>query len=265
MAKSKTEANIHAKRYVEAVFENRLREEGFTCPDDKYLCWYRVSASEIMNTIVFHSPWERLPVELNIHYGVYPLFIKPIYTSSIMAQRNFMDNVRFCRQPLVEDCPTNNMGYIPFSSNISVYAPGREGKGIFTFDGILLPEMNRITTVEDCYLFHKQRRLAWSGNFYETTADKFHSLSSSFIDLAVWVNDVEVYPYCEISILDNINSYTHKCRRFPNRKEFLEELQHWQLLKNAISDNGRAEYLRILEQRKSENIQFISKRLNISF
>ena len=264
MAKSKTEANIHTKRYVEAVFEKRLREEGFSCPDDKYLCWYRISASGIVNAIYFQSSWTNLPLMLNTHYGIFPLFTKPIYIPSVIGPGNIIDDVRFFYQPLVEDNPDVPMERIWYSSDILVYAPGRDGKGIFTFDGILLPKMNSITSIEECYQFHKQRRLDISFISYKTAADHFQCLPASFVDLAVWVDDEEVYPYCETSILKQVKIWMHKCAKFPDKKEFREELQHWEQLKTAILDGGREKYLKILEQRRLENIRFINKRLGIS-
>ncbi len=55
MAQNKAMANTHAKRYIESVFEQRLREEGFVCSNDKFLCWYRVKNGEILNFITMHS------------------------------------------------------------------------------------------------------------------------------------------------------------------------------------------------------------------
>jgi len=39
-------ANLHAKNYVDAVFAQSLLDDGFVCPDDKSLCWYRVTNGE---------------------------------------------------------------------------------------------------------------------------------------------------------------------------------------------------------------------------
>ena len=57
MAKNKTEINIHARKYIAAVFENRLREEGFSCPNEKLLCWYRIRKGELLDTVIFCSNW----------------------------------------------------------------------------------------------------------------------------------------------------------------------------------------------------------------
>ena len=62
------EINLHTKRYVQAVFGKRLQDEGFTCPNDKLLCLYRVKHDKIVNSIVFFSPWANMPVMLWIGY-----------------------------------------------------------------------------------------------------------------------------------------------------------------------------------------------------
>ena len=64
MASNKTLLNIHAKKYIQAVFEERLREEGFRCPDEKLLCWYRMRSDVLYDTIVFRSSWPNVPLNI---------------------------------------------------------------------------------------------------------------------------------------------------------------------------------------------------------
>ena len=51
--KNKQLVNIHMKNYVEAVFADRLREEGFISVKDRHFCWYRIQSNDIINAVYF--------------------------------------------------------------------------------------------------------------------------------------------------------------------------------------------------------------------
>lgn len=260
MATSKQLINIHVKRYVEAVFEKRLREEGFTSPNDKNLCWYRVNG-ELINSIIFYSCWSSLPVNLDIGYGIHPLFQKPAYTTSAVYPQRPLDSDILCGQLLVENCPVNAMGLTCYSSDIQVYAPGRDGRGAYTLDGIILPEMNSARSIEDCYMLHKQRYIADNRRH---PATQFTNLSAVFIDEALYVDDSDVYPYCAQRIEDIIELYQRYCLEKPDQKEYRMNLQEWEERRTALFDGGRKEYLGILERRRDTNLNYLRKKLGIT-
>ena len=83
MIKNKTEINIHARKYIAAVFEQRLREEGFTCPNEKLLCWYRIRNEELLDTVIFCSNWSNLPLTMDIYYEVSLFFARPLYIQNV--------------------------------------------------------------------------------------------------------------------------------------------------------------------------------------
>lgn len=256
MARNKQEINIHTKRYVQAVFEKRLREEGFVCPDDKLLCWYRIKDETIVNSIIFYSAWSNMPVMLSIGYGIYPLFHKPPYTNGVNFPQGCYGQEEFTHQPIVENYPISNMAYTPFSDGIWVCAPGHDGKGIYTFDSVLLPKMDAITTIESCYQRHKAIR---ESKNYDRPV-RYNSVSDTFVDEAIYMDDRDVYPYFENSIERHI-AWFQKCyAEKTDKKKYQQELQKWELRKSALLEGAREDYLHILERNRIENLAYMKKK-----
>lgn len=262
MAKNKTVINAHTKQYVQQVFERRLREEGFVCPDDKLLCWYRIKNQEVVNSLIFCSAWTQLPLFLDIGYESAPLFTEPVYIPNV----NFNETVHFrhdCFQRTgnFEAGSFKNANLIPYSPDIQIYAPGHAGRGIYTFDEILLPFFEQTATIEACYCAHKQFHLDHDTRL---GGRLFGDASREFIDEAVYLDDAEVYPYCTDRIDNAIMLYTELTQRKPKDQKLPEILNHWEQLKVAIGDGGRKEYLDVLNSRKERNIAKLSKRLGVT-
>ena len=257
MGNKKQELNLHTKRYIQAVFEMRLREEGFVCPNDKLLCWYRVKNDEIVNSIIFFSPWANMPVMLWTGYGIHPLFQMPAYTNSVSFPQRPFEWEYFLQQSIVENYPINAMRYTMFSPDIWVYAPGHDGKGIYTFDGIILPQMASANTIEACYQRHKENRLSRAA---ETPFVQFAGISDVFVDGAIYLGDVEVYPYCEKSIEKHLALYQKFCEEKPDKKEYQTELQNWEMRRIALLDGARDEYLKQLKNRAAQNLVKMKKK-----
>lgn len=258
---AKQQRNIHAKRYIQAVFEQMLKEEGFVCPDEKLLCWYRLKGQEVINSIIFCSPWTNLPLNLGIGYGILPLFEKPVYTRNVIFSRpSLMGEECFCEKSIVEDCPINEMGYRPYADDIAVYAPAGDGKGLFTLEGILLPAMNKLNDINDVYEYHKHRRKM---RFAADAKYKLGVLSKTFIEMALSVEDEEVYPQCKERIPEAISLYKGLCAKFPAKKEYQHDLNDWELLHAAFFDGSRSEYLMKLDTQKESNLVYLRKSLGV--
>ena len=251
---------MYAKRYVDEVFLNRLLEEGFVCPDDKHLCWYRINEEGIINSIVFYSCWSNVPVFLEIGYGIHPLFRKPAHTTSIHYSHRPYRSETFYQQSIVENVPTNSMRYVRYSDDILVQAPGVEGRGIYTFDGILLPRMDSIRTIADCYEFHKQRQLKSSGDDLDS---RFRNLSDLFVDEAIYMDDVDMYPYCRDTIADMVELYQDYCIKNPAKKEYQIVRQEWEQRREALFEGGRIAYVEVLEKRLHNNLWAFKKKVGI--
>ncbi|MBQ7345004.1 MAG: hypothetical protein IJW45_02950 [Oscillospiraceae bacterium] len=271
MAKNKTVINIHARNYIHAVFEERLRQEGFRCPDDKLLCWYRSRGEDIVQSIVFYSTWSNMPLMMDIGYSIHPAFTEPVRTSSVhFSNRPWDDPERFKNTPIFEGSLSEPQGYYPFSEDAWVYAPKNGGRGIYTFDAVLLPLMEDVATIEDTYRMHKSRRLEEMQDEKTMMAyrdrdemeKKYGILSATFIDMALYLDDVESYPYCKYWAQKGCDRFQSLCETYPGRKQYQESLDHWTAISNALGEGGREPYLKELEARKMKNLQRLKKRID---
>ena len=262
MTKSTALLNIYAKQYIAEVFESRLRGEGFVCPDDKLLCWYRVRNHALTDSIIFNSRWSKLPIFLEIAYGIHPLFIKPVYNRNVYVSNNTIDSVRYRSQQLVE---ADRKTLSNYTEDIPVFAPMFAGRGIYTLDGILLPQMDRIQTIEDCYYWHKEYTFGARSpdEKTRTTEVAFYELPHTWIDLALYVDDREVYPLLKRAVKWNVEQYMWKNIYDPQNKKDAEEYTHWLQIDAALYGNNRENYMKILEKRKEENIGYLKKKLSI--
>ena len=255
MASNKTLLNIHAKKYIQAVFEERLREEGFRCPDDKLLCWYRMRNDFLYDTIVFHTQWSNTPLSIEILYEVAPLYFQPLRIHGV--QYNESTHMRLdCRKHTSnrEAGSINEMTFTAFAPDIPVFAPLHGGRGIYAFDEIILPEINRINTIEECYQAHKAAQ-------YRKKDGSIDLLSASreFIAEAIYEEDNEMYPQCRNRILFALHMYERLVENKPNNQELPLMLEEWDQLYDALFEDGRAEFLEILEQRKTKTRKLLTK------
>lgn len=244
-ANGKNTRNGHAKRYIQAVFADRLCEEGFICPDDKLLCWYRLSSNEIVNAIYFFSRWPNLPLMLEIGYGIHPLFVKPFSTSDVYIS-NVPNDERFFTTSIGNS--NGKKHYAPFSTDVLVYAPQADGKGIDTLDREILPNMNSITTIEQCYLFHRR-------NFQSPT----FGMSSLMIDEAIIINDSAIIENAKRNA-DKMHSYFFtQCDKYPNKKVYRDKLLHAKLQIAALTGESREAFLATAEKSAAKNLRQLQK------
>lgn len=255
----KTQLNIHAHNYIAAFFADRLRQEGFRCPDDKLLCWYRVRNQEVLDTIVFCTSWSNLPVELEIYYETVPLFISPVYTCSVLYPNSLLTRWDCSmRRSILEDSDINHANLCIFSEDILVYAPGHGKRGLYTLTDVILPYMQAINTAYDCHMIHKKSHRSTDPTIQYT------NMSREFIDEALYVNDLEVLPRCKDRINRGLRYCQHLITRAPKNADWKKLLLLWQQLEMAIAENGREAYLEILQQRAQEHIAWLEKKLGIN-
>lgn len=265
MAKNKTLMNIHAQKYIEQVFVNRLKEEGFFCPNDKNLCWYRVIDEQVVHSIVFFSCWSAMPIMIDIGYGCYPLFQKPVYTPSVYFVKRPSNTHTFCEQLLEEENPPGQMQvYRRYSEDILVDVPPQGGKGIYTLDKIILPKMKDVETIEDCYRFHKQQLskqlLRYGAADLPMYFQKYpNMLFGTFIDEALYFEDTQFYPPAIMKAEEVIERRKNTLSDKPNDVQAQKELQEWELRRSALVDGNHKGYLEILEKRRLANIAYLKK------
>lgn len=260
MKHNKTLNDIYAEQYIQEIFAERLIANGFMCPDGKSLCWYRRPNREILNSVIFYAPWAKPPIHLHIGYGIFPLFEEPVYTPSVHLARRFNGDERFVVQPIIENYPSNAMHYAPYSDDIGVLVPKHDGKGIYTFDNIILPRMDEIQSVEKAYAFHKMRRINHPLAYLNGPENRFGELSRTFIDMALWVDDSEMYPYAISRSASAVKLYEALCIKHPKNQEYKKELVLWQQLQSTLTNNARMDYLNILSQRVNSNISLLCSR-----
>ena len=237
--------NLHARNYIQAVFADRLKEEGFVCPNDKLLCWYRVVNNELIQSIYFFSQWSNLPLMMEIGYGIHPTYHKPFSSSDVYISNQPYDE-RFYTVSIGSDLPVQH--YSPYSSEILVYAPISDGRGITTLDHVVLPTMNSIKSVEECYRFH--RKMYCHSSF---------GMSTIMIDEAIQLGNTAAFPNCIRALDKMISLYIKDCEQYPSRKEYQDKLQYARHQKAALLTEDRKPYLEILEQCQAKNLQQLKK------
>ncbi|MGM9669457.1 MAG: hypothetical protein ACI3VZ_06855 [Faecousia sp.] len=242
---NKRTRNLHASRFIQAVFAARLREEGFVCPNDKLLCWYRLPSDEIVNSICFFSSWPNLPLMLEVGYGIHPLFVKPFSSNDVYLYNTPFDE-RFYTAIIGDDCEKKH--YAPYSSDICVYALESEGRGIGVFDHVIFPQMNSIKTIDECYLFHQKEY-----------RHPVFCMSTLMIDEAIMINDIAALENCQRSVDKMISFYDLAYSEHPNHKAYHDKLLYAKQQKAALTENARDEYLAGLEKRASKNLCQLKK------
>lgn len=260
MANKNAELRYHANNYVKAVFAERLRSEGFYNLDDQYLCWYRLVSDDLIHTISFITRYGGSVIMLEVGYGMHPLFMKPFYTKNVRLNDDPCDHGRLSFSNLEENCPINAMMYMPYAPDAWVSAPGRDGRGIYTYDGIIGPQMQQVQTIEAAYEWLKQKYIYFCRGDMKNA---FQSPCPTFIDEAIYLDDREMYPFCKREAMKCINQCKNSIARFPNKRIFKDDLAYYEQLKKVFFEDGREEYLQILEQRRKKNLADARKKMGI--
>ena len=237
--------NLHVRNYIQTVFADRLKEEGFVCPNDKLLCWYRVVNNELVNSICFFSQWSNVPLMMEIGYGIHPAYHKPFSTSDVYIS-NRPDDERFYTVAIGSDLPVQH--YSPYSSEILVYAPRGDGRGITTLDHVVLPTMNSIQSIEECYRFH--RKMYCHSTF---------GMSTIMIDEAIQLGHTAAFPNCARALDKMISVYGKYGEQYPSKKEYQDKLQYARYQKATLLAENRKPYMDILEKRAAKNLQQLKK------
>lgn len=256
MKNKKAITKKHASGYIAAVFADSLRSAGFVCPDDDLLCWYRRRSDEVVNSIIFRSLWSQLPLFLEIRYGIIPSFAMPVRIKSVV-NNDYPDEELFVNAPLAENYP-NGGTMARFSLDAQVYAPLQDGRGLYTFEKLILPEMDRIQTIQEAYNFHKNRRINHPMAKNCPPEQQFYELSKTFIDMALWVDDSDMYEYAAARISQQNGLWEALSIKFPQRQIYAQELIEWKRLQKVFENKERDSYIAELTQRANRNAQLLN-------
>ena len=248
-ATNKIIRNTHAKNYIQAVFAERLLAEGFVCPDEKLLYWYRIVNKELVHSVWFFSHWPNLPLTLEIAYSIHPMFVPPFHSSDVYISDPYGDH--FYSMQIKEAGPKHH--FASYSDEASVYAPVEDGRGLYTLEQIILPQLNPVQTMDQCYHFHLAKARELNKGF-----------SPTIIDEAIFLNDTAAYPKCQLAVNRLMRINQGYCEKFPTKKIYKDTLAQLQLQNRVLTENARDELLLVLEQRTQKIIKSLNKKFGIT-
>ena len=241
-SKNKEIRDHHAKMYIDAVFGDTLKQEGFISPDDKSFSWFRVVNNELVHAVYFHATWPYLPLMgLKIESQVFPLFCKPYYYSTIYS--GCSNRHIGYRVMSIEDLPDEN-GHrcmAPYSSEIQVMACTSGKHGLYTLETKVLPWFQRAMTAADYY------RLA-AGEYPDSSIMFAEFLLPEISALCVLQEDTEKYAFYSERIELELLRY---------RDELIRDNL---IAAKMVMDGGdRDAFLARLEMQKQKNIKWLKK------
>ena len=263
------EVNHHLRLYVETVFAERLRAEGFTSLDKNNLCWYRTVNHDIVNSVCFFTRWCDVPVMPTLSYGIHPTFLAPFYTSKAHVN-DACGELEVRTDDVIRTDPDKRgcAGKI-ISNDILVYAPeATDGdRGLYHLEHILLPMMEQARSIEECYAIHKKE---WSKMLEDalrknpnlTWCDLY--ISNTFIDEMLYLNDRELYPLGLHNTQRRIPQAAEVLQRSPANKWWIEHQKHLQWQIKGFSDAHRHEFLQYMEEKRQKTLKFLNGVKNIT-
>lgn len=245
---TKSELFEHEQRYLQEIFAERLRQEGFLSYKRENIHWYRLVNNQVVQAIYFVTRHVALPASMTIGCGCHPLFIPPVFQKSpYMYAAPGYEQV-YLRYPIVESI--NTVYRVP---DVLVKCPADEYKVCNILDGVL-SVLDSVQTPFACYETHKEWR---KGQIENGT---WYTMSPFFADEVIYWEDKSLYPFCKefiegyISILDDVK----QSGGFLLKSDY-EELARFITLKEVFDENRRHEYLQTLCEREKETLRMLEK------
>lgn len=216
----------HLQQWARAVFSEKLKKAGFISYQNEDLSWYKVINGEVLLTVYLHTFSPVNPLVPAIGYGMHPLFIESPLPQKVSV-RGWVDNEVMARIYF-------NTPKIQFDESTYVLCPNTPLRGAEKLDEVLFPLFSSVHTIRDAYLVYKSRYLEYA----QTTPKSYDwrvrdiLLTNDFIDMAIYLDDKEMYPICLHSLEEKIGWKKEEKRtqaqiqaiKFGNRNAYLEEL-----------------------------------------
>lgn len=240
--------NEHAREYIKEIWADQLRSEGFVCPDDKLLCWYRVVNHEIIHYISFYTQWSGFPFFLHVSIAACPLFFLPGTLSKVYTN----DGPRTHELNKGLTLQNNSSSMTLFSDDNYVYAPQEEGRGISKLHSEILPWLNKIQTVEQCYQTYK----ADHSRGHETRHFDF-SFPLSFIEMAIYFQDVEMWDACRPKAERITRICIDDCAQYPRNEEKKKNMMRWKIALDVLNGGDQQQFLISMEKRRDKSIKWL--------
>lgn len=246
--------NEATRRYVEAIWAERLREEGFICPDNKLLCWYRVVNNEILQYIIFFTRKARLPVWIEVGYGSCPLFEDPPYIRTVFSDSLYLPG--YSEHGMICESDDNDSRFGRYSEDIDVYVTGKGGRGIYMFTRRILPLLDSAMTAESCL---NSLKSATERTDHPTEKVYTSRINAEYAELAILLLDQNIYQECMISANKRIEHFQSLLESYPKNQEYAHSLNRWEFIKNILSTGEREKFDNEMERRKQKTLKWLEK------
>ena len=227
----------HMQKYARRYFAEKLRAHSFVSYHDEDLSWYRVVNGEVLQSVFLFYAFPMIPLLPYIGYGMTPLFIETpvpqdVYVQSGLRRDELMTAV--CMDP-----PRHQV-----AEDIWIQSTWSDECGAEKLDEEVFPILDRIHSISDVYEFYKSRHFETVRINQEQGWDYHINVSDHFVDMAIFQNDKQMYPYCQERI-------ERMLKRVPRGKYWTKQDAARTMLRyRAIAEGQRDMYLEELEKRK---------------
>lgn len=235
----------HYQRWARAHFSEKLKKAGFVSYGNEDLSWYKVVNNEVLLTVYIYASFSIASIGM-VGYGIHPLFINaPVPQKAYVS--GWSDNEVMIQVFL--RAPVNRL----FDANTFVMCPDTPERGAECLDNIIFPLFSNIHNIEDCYAFHKQRWIeAEKRREVRGDSPDYPFATNDFIDMAIYMEDKEIYPKC-VHDLESRRNWSNK-----------KEQARMELQRQVFELGQREEYLKVLEKRRNQFVRRLNKKLGFS-
>lgn len=246
------------REYSNALFSQRLRENGFVDYNGEGLCWYRVMNHDMIQSIYFYIDSQPKPYLIpspDIGYGAHGLFLSgPLPLPAHYRRYDFHEY----------DCEIFE----------SITFRG-EKKDVKTFDNQIAPVLQRCQTAWDCYLYHREnvvKRVTRIQAYSSVDPVVLYNwkvreeMSPSFIDEILYFEDQDMYPMAIAELECRLSLYSERlshCKVKKMAQWYINQLHQAELQQSVLIGNGRQAWQASIEARKQKFIKQLQKKLNI--
>lgn len=248
--------DIHAQNYIRLIMAEELRKRGFVSKNGMDLHWYRMVNDSVLQTVCFYTQWNAMPIMMGIAYASCPLFIAPeypkgVYLSSMLRSRETLHPGRMIAKQ------DSNAAFL---ADAAVMCPSDSFHGLDILVEIL-DKLEKIKSIEDCYEYHKQEYLTVAELVALPKENAFDRISADFMDEVVYMDDQELYPYCEKRITSELRRYERAQNVRKLSKVEIADRESLSRLQEAILENKREDHLRYLQERANQNLRQFQRKM----
>ena len=242
---------------AEESFQEQLLREGFTCGNPIKTCWYRVVDRKVIHFIGLYTRKSTMEVHGELGYAVMPLYRMPHHwtaarVSSLERDQDWtilMDELSYARKNPVHTQYVTRVGY----ASIFHY----EKSPWEDVEKYLLPEMDRVRTERDAYLYHRQI-------LQESGWQDWYGMTTGLRSEIIYENDPDMIPKCLDYCRSFVDYNTRYLAAWPEHNAHLKRLEKQvaaaRLQLSALTEeDARQLYLQGLEKDRQKVISRLKK------